>query len=279
MSFVEGKRVKRLERVTPTIGATTNDLPQRGTRNRAEGAFLSTFFVDLSCVAAACRKAVVYKVDDVVSMIPGECLFKLNLFKTAMHLLALPLLLGAAQALLVPPPPGPYAVAVKNIELIDPSRIDPLAPEPNTKRRFMASAYLPVDDRCDCLTQVVPYMPALTASIFGKLGESLGVPQGFLERFELEFCDISSVKSDVNAKKKDFPVAVFSPGLGGTRLIYGALARSLASLGYIVITLDHTYETGVVEFPDGSVAYAGAYATYIGSGNATVILEGLLKVI
>ena len=196
-----------------------------------------------------------------------------------MHLLALPLLLGAAQALLVPPPLGPYSVAIKSIELIDPSRIDSLAPEPNTKRRFMASAYLPVDARYDCETQVVPYMPTLTASVFGKWGESLGVPQGMLEMFKMDFCDISTVKLGVNMKKQEFPVAVFSPGLGGTRLIYGALARSLASVGYIVITLDHTYETEVVQFPDGSVVYAAAYASYFGPGNATSILQELLKVI
>jgi hypothetical protein len=175
-----------------------------------------------------------------------------------MHLLALPLLFGAAQALLVPAPPGPYAVAVKHVELVDPSRIDPFAPEANTKRRIMASAYLPVDAQYGCKTQVVPYMPPLTASVFGEVGESLGLPQGMIEKFEMEFCDISTVNLHVGHKerKKEFPVAVFSPGYGGTRLVYGALARSVASLGYIVITVDHTYEAAVVEFPDGSVAYA-----------------------
>ncbi|OIW33072.1 hypothetical protein CONLIGDRAFT_695442 [Coniochaeta ligniaria NRRL 30616] len=173
-----------------------------------------------------------------------------------MHLLTFPLLLGAAQALLVPPPPGPYSVAVKHVELVDPSRTEPFAPEADAKRRFMASAYLPVDARYECQAQVVPYMPALTASVFAELGESLGVPQEMLAEFAMEFCDIWTVKLGVNAKKKEFPVAVFSPGFAGTRLVYGALARSLASLGYIVITVDHTYEALVVEFPDGSVAYA-----------------------
>lgn len=175
-----------------------------------------------------------------------------------MHLLTLPLLFGTAQALLVPPPPGPYSVAVKHIELVDQSRIDPFAPEPNTKRRFMASAYLPVDVRYGCESQVVPYMPPLTASVYGEVGESLGLPQGIIEKFEMEFCNISTVnlKSSHEESTKQFPVAVFSPGYGGTRLVYGALARSLASLGYIVMTVDHTYEAAVVEFPDGSAAYS-----------------------
>ncbi|KAM0418769.1 hypothetical protein ACHAPT_012279 [Fusarium lateritium] len=175
-----------------------------------------------------------------------------------MHLIALILLFGAAQALLVPPPPGPYAVAVKHIELADPNRIDTFSPEPNTKRRIMVSAYLPIDPQYGCKTQVVPYMPPLTASVFGKVGESLGLPLGMIEKFEIEFCNISTVNLDVGHRErnKTFPVALFSPGYGGTRLVYGALARSVTSLGYIVITIDHTYEAAVVEFSDGSVAYA-----------------------
>jgi len=190
---------------------------------------------------------------------------------TTMHLLALHLLFGAAQALLVPPPPGPFSVAVKNFELVDPSRIEPFAPEADAKRRFMASAYLPVDTRYECEAQVVAYMPALTASVFARLGESLGLPQELVGMFEMEFCDITTVKLDVDAKKREFPVAVFSPGFGGTRLVYGALARSLASLGYIVITVDHTYEALVVEFPDGSVAYAPDFQL----GNGTLTLPEL----
>ncbi|RSL42998.1 hypothetical protein CEP54_015260 [Fusarium duplospermum] len=186
-----------------------------------------------------------------------------------MHLLMLSLLFGAAHALLVPSPPGPYDVAVKHIELVDSSRIDPLAPEANTKRRIMASAYLPIDAQYSCKTQVVPYMPPLTASVFETVGESLGLPQGLLGDFEMEFCDIETLNLDgVYEERKKFPVAVFSPGFQGTRFVYGALARSLASLGYIVVTLDHTYETSVVEFPDGSAAYSNL-------GNETLTLKHL----
>ncbi|KAI1057242.1 hypothetical protein LB507_001470 [Fusarium sp. FIESC RH6] len=170
-----------------------------------------------------------------------------------MHLLHLFALFGAAKAILMPSPPGPYDVAVRDFELIDPNRNDNFAPEPNTKRRIMVSAYLPIDAKHHCKPEVIPYMPALTASVFGDLGTTLGIPNGTLESFEMEFCNISTIKP--SKSKKHFPVAMFSPGAQGTRLVYGAMARSLASLGYIVFTMDHTYEALVVEFPDGSAAY------------------------
>nr|POE86661.1 putative 1-alkyl-2-acetylglycerophosphocholine esterase [Quercus suber]POE87636.1 putative 1-alkyl-2-acetylglycerophosphocholine esterase [Quercus suber] len=171
-----------------------------------------------------------------------------------MHALTLFLVLGSTQALLVPPPLGPYAVAAKPVELFDPSRTDPFAGAGSSKRRFMASAFLPVHAEYHCTMEIVPYMPALTAAAYDPWGESLGIPQGTLAKFQMQLCNISTVKPDVDHRKKDFPVVVLSPGLGGTRLIYSAVARSLASLGYIVFTVDPTHEATVVEFLDGSVA-------------------------
>ncbi|KAL6913682.1 hypothetical protein FSST1_011442 [Fusarium sambucinum] len=174
-----------------------------------------------------------------------------------MKLVTFFVLFGATQALLVPSPPGPYHVAVNNFELVDPTRIDHFAPEPNTKRRIMVSAYLPIEAHHRCKSQVVPYIPPLTASVFGKLGTTLGIPEGTIESFNMEVCNMSTIKpKKVHRSKKEFPVAIFSPGAQGTRLVYGAMARSLASLGYIIFTLDHTYETLVVEFPNGGTAYA-----------------------
>jgi hypothetical protein len=192
-----------------------------------------------------------------------------------MRSLVLPLLLSTAQALIVPSPPGPYSVAVKHFELVDRARKDILAPLPNTNRRFMSSVYLPVNAAYECKSQAEPYMPTLTAQVFGEMGEALGIPQGTLEEFEMDFCDLSSLTLNVDAdseKKKDsYPIAVFSPGYGGTRFVYGAMARSLASWGYIVFTLDHTWEAAVVEFPDGS----DDYSTDLGLGNMTTTLDQL----
>ncbi|EGU89192.1 hypothetical protein FOPG_16133 [Fusarium oxysporum f. sp. conglutinans race 2 54008] len=177
-----------------------------------------------------------------------------------MRLLALLTFLKASQALLVPPPPGPFDVAVKNFELIDTNRIDTFAPKPNTKRRIMVSAYLPIDAQYGCKDEVVPYAPALTAKAYGKVAGTLGLPENIVKDFEMKVCNISSVKPKrFHKPKKEYPVALFSPGYQGSRLVYGAMARSLASLGYIILTVDHTYEAFVVEFPDGTAATAAEF--------------------
>jgi len=48
-----------------------------------------------------------------------------------------------------------------------------------------------------------------------------------------------------------FPLVIFSPGLGASRLLYNQVLAELASRGYTVVSVDHTYETPIVEFPDG----------------------------
>lgn len=169
-----------------------------------------------------------------------------------MHLATASLFLAAARAILVPRAPGPYSVAVEHFELIDKSRIDRFAPTPNTPRRFMASAYLPISRDHQCQTYNAPYAPALTTKVYDTLLPLYGLPAGFLEQFEMEYCNSSTILPQEHAAKKEFPIAIFGPGLSLSRLAYGAMARSLASLGYIILTIDCPYDAFFVEFPDGS---------------------------
>jgi dienelactone hydrolase len=50
------------------------------------------------------------------------------------------------------------------------------------------------------------------------------------------------------------PVILYSPPSGGDRTYNTALVQDLASRGYLVATVDHTYSDDEVEFPDGRVA-------------------------
>jgi dienelactone hydrolase len=50
------------------------------------------------------------------------------------------------------------------------------------------------------------------------------------------------------------PVVVFTHGYTGTFTDYTFLMEDLASRGYVVAAVDHTYEATAVEFPDGRLA-------------------------
>jgi len=48
-------------------------------------------------------------------------------------------------------------------------------------------------------------------------------------------------------------VVVYSAGSGDPRIWGTALVEEPASRGYVVATIDHTYESPAVRFPDGSI--------------------------
>lgn len=55
------------------------------------------------------------------------------------------------------------------------------------------------------------------------------------------------------ARRGHYPVLIFSPGYTVPHYLYTALLEDLASRGYVVIALDHTYETEAIQFPNGDI--------------------------
>ncbi|CEJ88397.1 hypothetical protein VHEMI04710 [[Torrubiella] hemipterigena] len=160
-------------------------------------------------------------------------------------------LLTAVSAIVVPSKSGPYSVGTKIVALTDTSRMDPYAPanEPQ-HRRVLLTFYLPVDQRENCPTEVVPYMPPAVKAAYNQYAVDHGLPNNTFDPWELEFCNLDKLKGC--NKKRSFPVITFSPGLSNSRLIYGGMEASLASQGYIVVSMDHPYDGLMVEFPDGT---------------------------
>ncbi|KAG6034942.1 hypothetical protein E4U40_003220 [Claviceps sp. LM458 group G5] len=182
--------------------------------------------------------------------------------------------------MLVPPPLGPYDVAVKIIPVTDQARSrDPfVSPPPRPRqvrsrssissltsngRQLLLSAFLPIDishGDSSCPRMTVPYMTPRVAADYGSQAAEAGLPRDLYSLFGMEVCDYDGLlhRSGSSSNRgtrpvKKYPVVLFTPGLQESRLLYGAGARSLASRGYVVITTDHPLEASFVEFPDGTV--------------------------
>ena len=59
------------------------------------------------------------------------------------------------------------------------------------------------------------------------------------------------------------PVVVFTPGYTATFTDYTFIFEDLASRGYVVASVDHTYEATALEFPDGRLVYSG-FGSHLG---------------
>lgn len=169
-----------------------------------------------------------------------------------------------ATAIVLPPPEGPYSVAMNVESFTDTSRMDPFAPANNPHHRhLMLSLFLPIEKSAGhCLVSKTPYMTPETASAYGSLAVSAGLANDTFTAFEFELCNRTYPSNDNNnnsnnnKRAESFPLAIFSPGYGHSRLLYGAMARSLASRGYAVATIDHPYDAIIVEFPNKDIIRA-----------------------
>ena len=90
-------------------------------------------------------------------------------------------------------------------------------------------------------------MPPATAAFEDQSYASFGSSNGTFESLKLRVC-----REDAPISLK-CPLVLFSPGSVTSRLLYTSLAQALASVGLIVITIDHPNDANTVEFPDGEL--------------------------
>jgi Platelet-activating factor acetylhydrolase, isoform II len=154
-----------------------------------------------------------------------------------------------AGQVLLPKPNGLFQVGMGAMELIDESRVQPFAATVQ-HRKFMVSLFYPVKSHKP--TTPVSYMPPQTAAFEDGWEQSnfgLESPNGTFERLALQL----AAKSPHTQDTLDFPVVLFSPAEATNRLFYSVIAQTIASSGYIVITIDAPLDVDIVEYPDGSV--------------------------
>ncbi|MEU4403006.1 lipase [Streptosporangium sp. NPDC023963] len=153
--------------------------------------------------------------------------------------------LGAGQVapvrLTLPRPTGPLRVGTVSLHLVDRSRPDPWVPAMRS-RELMVQLWYPARKAA-----AYPRAPWLTP----RLAEAVlaGVPAGTV-RLPVTH---GRVGAPVYRGRGPLPVVLFSHGFGADRASGTALVEDLASHGYVVAAIDHTYDAGAVEFPDGQV--------------------------
>jgi Platelet-activating factor acetylhydrolase, isoform II len=169
-----------------------------------------------------------------------------------LHLHVFSIILGSSECrqVLLPKPNGTFEVGMGIMELIDESRLQPFAPTVQ-HRKLMVSLFYPVNSHKP--TTPVNYIPPETAAFEdGSEQSSYGLlsPNGTFEKLALQLAG----KSLQTQGTPDFPIVLFSPAENTTRLFYSVIAQTIASSGYIVITIDAPYDVDIIEYPDSSVA-------------------------
>ncbi|WP_169980478.1 alpha/beta hydrolase [Microbispora sp. H10836] len=150
----------------------------------------------------------------------------------------------------LPTPTGSHPVGTTSLYLKDLSRPDPWVPDAKA-RELMVTLWYPAKSRGG---RRAPYMtPAESQLVLDGTGVT-GVPSDVLSRTRTNaFRDAKPAGA-----RRSLPLVVLSPGFTWPASSLTALAEDLASRGYVVAGIDHTYESFATTFPDGRVATCAA---------------------
>jgi len=145
----------------------------------------------------------------------------------------------------LPEPTGPYPAGTVSVWLTDTSRPDPWVPEVNARELMVSLWYpaVPSDGRR------ARYMTPAESELQLTSRGITGVPPDVLSTVETN----AAVDARPAGRQRSLPLVVLSPGFTNSRSTLTALAEDLASHGYVVAGIDHTYESYATAFPDGRV--------------------------
>src|SRR5580704_10172313 len=145
----------------------------------------------------------------------------------------------------LPDPTGPCPVGTTALYLKDASRPDPWAAGVSA-RELMVSLWYPATPSDGRRAR---YMTPAESGLFLASRGLTSVPQDALSTVA------TNAVSDAPpaGRQHSLPLVVLSPGFTNSRSTLTALAEDLASHGYVVAGIDHTYESHATAFPDGRV--------------------------
>ncbi|MCV2217164.1 alpha/beta hydrolase [Thauera sp. Sel9] len=152
----------------------------------------------------------------------------------------------------LPKPGGPEAVGVRTFELDDPSRPGVFSAAPDAPRRLLLRVWYPATTPAGD-ARPAPYFSAAEArSTAHGLGELIGFPQllSHLKHVRANAYENAPLRPAPGKR----PVVVYGHGYMSFLGQHTALMEELASHGYIVYSIQHTYDASDTVFPDGDVA-------------------------
>ncbi|MDA1359280.1 hypothetical protein O1R50_06585 [Glycomyces luteolus] len=143
-----------------------------------------------------------------------------------------------AAALAIPEPGGEFATGTTQLHLVDENRPDVWVSDED--RELMVSLWYPT---AETEGATAPYMTAAEGDLFGQ---QLNLPGELLASVETN----SIADAEPLAADEPLPLVMLSPGHSFPRATLTGMAEELASQGYAVAAVGHTYEAPIT-FPDG----------------------------
>ncbi|MEV1003195.1 alpha/beta hydrolase [Nonomuraea sp. NPDC050202] len=144
----------------------------------------------------------------------------------------------------LPAPTGPHPVGTTVLHLKDTSRPDPWNPDAEA-RELKVTLWYPTEQRDG---QRAAYMTPKESELLMRGTGIAGAPYDTLSKTR------TNAILDAEPAGKALPLVVLSPGFTKPMSTLTSLAEDLASRGYVVAGIDHTYESYATTLPGGRIA-------------------------
>jgi predicted dienelactone hydrolase len=151
----------------------------------------------------------------------------------------------------LPKPTGPHRVGTVVFSLTDGSRTAVYSPDPNDPREFVVQMWYPADTPANA--RPAPWIQQ-PERVIPAAGDYLDLPAflfGHLGLFRTHSIREAPMVDDGSTH----PILLFSHGWSGLQVQNTYQVEELASHGYVVAAVSHTYGSLVTVFPDGRVIF------------------------
>ena len=154
-------------------------------------------------------------------------------------------------------PTGASGVGTTTLHLVDSSRAEIITERPDDRRELVVRLWYPAQVSDETAAEPAPY---IASDVGAAYAEKYGLPAfatSHLARVETHaYRDMP-----LSDAPRAYPVLLFSHGYNVPPALYTSFLVDMASRGYVVASVNHTYESTAAVFPDGRVAtFSHAFA-------------------
>ncbi len=150
----------------------------------------------------------------------------------------------------LPEPTGEHKVGTQIFHFVDTGRDEIFDEKKKGKRELMVQIWYPAKHANGQPAPFIEEGPVLKEE---PLSKTLGFPSIVMNY--LKYIPSHSYGgAEVSTKSRSYPLIILNHGYKSSRIYHASQAENLASHGYIVASIDHTYSAFATVFPDGRTA-------------------------
>ncbi|MDR0267543.1 dienelactone hydrolase family protein [Paenibacillus sp.] len=184
----------------------------------------------------------------------GRRLLKYGFYVASMLLLAVSIGLSVILPVFrFPEPTGKYKVGTEVFHFVDQNRKETFTDNPDQQRELMVRVWYPAEQQTNGHpAHLFPENKQTFDNFIGAFAKQMGIPQWTFSY--LKYINTHAYeKATAMRGESPYPLVILSHGMGTGMILHASQAENLASHGYVVAAIDHTYNTTATAFPDGKV--------------------------